>query len=185
MLRFGRAPTIPEMRFGLKKTDGNIIRILNELEKNDILLRKRGTQEIVSIYPFSLKPTEHQILLENGKRLFGMCAVDALGMPMMFNKNIKVISQCEKCKQTITIEIKNEEIVWVSHPDIMIWSPWRQIAPAAENSCPSVNFFCCKKHLEEWSEENPDLNGKISELKQAFPKIMQCWKAYGETLGFR
>jgi alkylmercury lyase len=185
ILKLGRAPTIREMRFGLEKSDGNILRILNELEKKDILLRKGGTQEIVSIYPFSLKPTEHQILLENGKRLFAMCAVDVLGMPIMFNKSIKVISQCEKCKETITIEIKNEEIVWVSHPDIMIWSPWHQIAPAAETSCPSVDFFCCKKHLEEWTKENPDLNGKISEIKQAFPRIKQCWKTYGAALGFR
>jgi len=185
ILKFGRTPTTTEMRLALKKSDGNIIRTLNELEKKDILLRKRGTQEIVSIYPLSLKPTEHQILLENGERLFAMCAVDALGMPIMFNRNIKVISQCEKCKQKITIEIKNEEIAWVSHPNIMIWSPRRQIAPAAETCCPLVNFFCCKEHLEGWTKENPDLIGKISEIKQAFLRIKQCWRVYGETVGFR
>lgn len=185
ILKFGRTPTTTEMRLALKKSHGNIIRILNELEKKDILLRKRGTQEIVSIYPLSLKPTEHQILLENGKRLFAMCAVDALGMPIMFNRNIKVVSRCEKCKQEITIEIKNEEITGFSHPNIMIWSPGRQIAPAAENCCPSVDFFCCKKHLEEWIKENPNLMGKISEIKQSFPRIKRCWKVYGEMLGFR
>lgn len=184
-LKFGRTPTTAEMRLALKKSDGNIIRILNELEKKDILLRKRGTQEILSIYPLSLTPTEHQILLENGKRLFAMCAVDALGMPIMFNRNIKVISQCEKCKQKITIEIKNEEIAWVSHPNIVIWSPRHQIAPSAETCCPLVNFFCCKEHLEGWTKENPDLIGKISEIKQAFLRIKQCWRVYGETLGFR
>jgi len=185
ILEFGRTPTTIEMRLSLKKSEGDIIRALNELEKKDILLRKRGTQEIVSIYPLSLEPTEHQILLENGKRLFAMCAVDALGMSIMFNRNIKVISECEKCKQKITIEIKNEEIVRVSHPNIMIRSPGRQIAPAAETTCPSVNFFCCKEHLEEWTKQNPSLIGKISELKQAFPRIKQCWRVYGETLGFR
>lgn len=185
ILKFGRTPTTTEMRLVLKKSDGNLIRALNKLEKKDILLRKRGTQEIISIYPLSLKPTKHQILLENGKRLFAMCAVDALGMPVMFNRNIKVVSRCEKCKQKITIEIKNEEIAWVSHPNIMIWSPGRQIAPAAKTCCPSVNFFCCKEHLEEWTKQNPDLIGKISEIKQAFPRIKQCWRAYGETLGFQ
>jgi len=185
ILKFGRTPTTTEMRLALKKSRSNITRTLNELEKKDILLRKRGTQEIVSIYPLSLKPTEHEILLENGKRLFAMCAVDALGMPIMFNRNIKVVSRCEKCKQKITIEIRNEEIARFSHPNIMIWSPRRQIAPAAETCCPSVNFFCCKEHLEEWTKENPKLNGKISEIKQVFPRIKQCWRVYGETLGFR
>lgn len=185
ILKFGRTPTTTEMRLTLKKSRGNIIRTLNELEKKDILLRKRGTQEIVSIYPFSLKPTEHEILMENGKNLFAMCAVDALGIPIMFNRNVKVVSQCEKCKQKITIEIKNEEIRRFSHHNIMIWSPKRQIAPAAETCCPLVNFFCSKEHLEEWIQENPRINGRISEIKQAFTRIKQCWRVYGETLGFR
>jgi hypothetical protein len=42
----------------------------------------------------------------------------------------------------------------------MIWRHGRQIAPAAETCCPTVNFFCCKEYLEEWTKENPDLNGK-------------------------
>jgi len=185
ILRFGRTPTTREMQLSLKKSDDKIIRDLNELEKKDILLRKRGTQEIVSIYPFSLTPTEHQIILENGVKLFAMCAVDALGIPIMFNRNVKIVSKCEECKGKITIEIKNEEIAWISHPNIMIWSPGRQIAPAAETTCPSVNFFCCKEHLEEWTREKPHLIGKINGIKQGFPRIKQCWRPYGEMLGFR
>lgn len=186
ILKFGRAPTTEEMRLrGLKKSDDCIIHTLEELEKRDLLLRRRGTQEIASIYPFSLTPTEHQIFLENGKRLFAMCAVDSLGMPIMFNRTVKIVSQCETCKQEIIIEVKDDEITCVSHPDIMIWSPKRQMSPAAETCCPSVNFFCCREHLQEWTEENPDLIGKINEIEQAFPKIKQGWKLYGKTLGFR
>jgi len=184
ILKTGRTPTIREMRLPLKKSEDEIIRVLNELEKKDILLRKKGTQEIVSIYPFSLIPTEHQIILENGRKLFAMCAVDSLGMPIMFNRKAKIISQCEKCKHEITIEIKDEKIAWTSHPNIMIWSP-PQIAPAAETCCPMVDFFCSKEHLQEWIKENPDLIGRISEIEQAFPRIKRCWRPYGEILGFR
>lgn len=185
ILKTKKAPTIREMRLALKKSNDYVIRTLDELEKKDILLRKGRTQEIVSVYPLSLTPTEHQIILRNETRLFAMCAVDALGMPIMFNKKAKIVSQCEKCKQDITIKIENEEIVWVSHPNIMIWSPGRQVTPAAEKCCPLVNFFCCKEHLEDWSKENSDLHGKTSEMKQTFPRIKQCWKLYGEALGFR
>ena len=185
ILETGRIPTIREMRFALKKSDDYIIETLDKLEKNDILLRKRGTQEILSIYPLSLTPTEHQIILKNEKRLFAMCAVDSLGMPIMFNRNAKIISQCEKCKQEIAIEIKDEKIVWTSNPTIMIWSPARQIAPAAETCCPMVDFFCSKDHLQEWIKENPGLIGKISEIEEAFPGIKRCWRPYCEILGFR
>ena len=184
ILKTGRISSIREMRLALKKSEDRIIRVLNELEKKDILLRRNGTQEIVSIYPLSLMPTKHQVILGNGRKLFTMCAVDSLGMPIMFNKKAKIISQCKKCKREITIEIKNDEIAWISHPKVMIWSPHRQVAPAAETCCPIVNF-CCKEHLQEWTEENPGLIGKISEIEQAFPRIKQCWRLYGETLGFR
>jgi len=185
ILKTGRAPTIREMQLTLKKSDDYIIETLDKLEKKDILLRKRETQEILSIYPLSLTPTEHQIILENEKRLFGMCAVDSLGMPIMFNRKAKIISQCEKCKQEITIEIKDEKIARTSHPNIMIWSPAHQIAPAAETCCPMVDFFCSKEHFQEWIKENPDLIGRISEIEQAFLRIKRCWRPYGEMLGFR
>jgi hypothetical protein len=185
ILKTGRTPTMREMRLPLKKSEDEIIRVLNELEKKDMLLRKKGTQEIVSIYPLSLTPTEHQVVLENGRKLFAMCAVDSLGMPIMFNRKAKIISQCEKCKQEITIEIKDEKVAWTSHPNIMIWSPVRHTAPAAETCCPMVDFFCSRKHLQEWTKENPDLRGRISEIEQAFSRIKQCWRPYGEILGFR
>lgn len=72
-----------------------------------------------------------------------MCTVDVLGMPFMFNRDVKIVSQCEECKQEITIKIKNGEIVSMSHPSIMIWSPKHQESrPYAETCCPKVNFFC-------------------------------------------
>jgi len=176
-----------ELRFSLKKSDEEIIRILDELEKKDTFLRKKGTQEIVSIYPLSLTPTEHQIILEDGTKLFGMCAVDALGAPIMFHKNAKIFSQCEKCKKEIIIEIRNDEIASMSNRNITICGPKSQVSPAAETCCPLVNFFCSKKHADEWIAENPGLRNNINKrsVKRGFRKIKKCWKQYGEILGLR
>jgi hypothetical protein len=185
ILKTQKTPSVKEMQTALKKPHNEIVRILGELEKKDVLLRKRGTQKIVSIYPLSLTPTEHQIILKDGKKLFAMCAVDALGMPIMLDKEATIVSQCKKCKQDIKIEIKNEEIARTSHPGIMIWSPRQQMAPAAKTCCPSVNFFCCKEHLDEWTKENPSLVGRIGKINRVFTRIKNCWRLYGETLGLR
>ena len=190
ILEHGKSPTIEQLRFFLKRSsDEEIIYALDELEKKgDFLLRKRGTQEIVSLYPLSLKPTENQILLEDGTRLFAMCAVDALGMPIMFNKNVRVISRCEECKSEMTLEIRNEHITFMSHPDATICSPKRQVYPAAETCCPFVNFFCSKKHANEWLTKNSKMVDNINPIvsvQQRFPKIKKCWKRYGELLGLR
>jgi hypothetical protein len=188
ILKQGRSPTMEELRLSLKRSEEEITNALDELEKKgDLLLRKKGTQEIASIYPFSLKPTEHQIILEDGTKLFAMCAVDALGMPIMFNRNVGIISRCKECQQEMVFEIKNGEITYMSHQDATICSPKTQIYPAAETTCPLVNFFCSKKHADEWIEKNLKLANNVNRrsVKQGFPKIQACWKQCGEMLGLR
>jgi hypothetical protein len=189
VLKHGKSPTVADLRLSLKSSDEEIIRALDELErKGDFLLRKRGTQEVVSIYPFSMKPTEHRIFLEDGTKLFAMCAVDALGVPIMFNNNVRVVSRCGECGSEMVFEIKNEEIVFMSHPDATICSPKRQVYPAAETCCPLVNFFCSMKHANEWVAKNSELINNINPIvsvQQGFSKGKACWKRYGELLGFR
>jgi len=185
ILKSGMAPSIDECCSSLKKSRKEIIHTFDELERKDILLRKRGTQEIISIYPLSLIPTEHRIILENGNELFAMCAVDALGMPAMFSKNVTIISKCTRCKKEITIEIRNAEITSMSHPDVTIYSPMSQVAPAAQTCCPSVNFFCSTQHAQKWVEEDPKRAGRITQISnQTFRKIKECWKSYGKMLGY-
>jgi len=185
ILESGKAPIMEELQVSLKKSDNLVIRVLDKLEAKDILLRRKGTQEIVSIYPFSLVPTEHQVVLDDGKKLFAMCAVDALGMPNMFDKNAKIVSQCEWCKEKMTIEVTNGKIVSKSHSDILIWNAEEIEMPAAETCCPLVNFFCSKEHFREWKDKNPDLlkNGHSNKLEQEYRSIKERWKHYGETIG--
>jgi hypothetical protein len=187
VLREGRSPTIEDLQSSLKRPAEEIIFVLDRLEKKDVLLRKKGTQEIVSIYPLSLTPTEHKIALGDGTQLFAMCAVDALGVPLMFNRDVMIVSQCEECKQEIMIEIKDEEIGCMSNPDLRICSPQSQIHPAAETCCPLVNFFCSKKHAHGWIAQNAKLRNNIKQVsvKHAFLRIKECWKQYGETLRIR
>jgi hypothetical protein len=187
ILKFRRAPAIDELTLSLKKSADEIIGVLDSLEEGDLLLRAKGTQQITSIYPLSLAPTKHQVVLEDGKRLFAMCAIDALGVANMFNRDVEAISQCEWCQERMNIEIKNGEIVTKSHPQILIWSPKKRESPAAKSCCPLVNFFCSKEHLEEWEVKNTDLakKGHSALLDQAYSGIKEHWKRYGETIGVR
>jgi len=188
VLKHGKSPATKNLQLSLDKPEEEIIHILDSLEKKgDLLLRKKRTQKIISIYPLSLKPTQHHITLEDGATLFAMCAVDALGMPIMFNKNVRIASRCEECKQEMVFEVKNGEITFQSHPNAMICSPKSHVYPAAVTCCPLVNFFCCRKHADQWLTNNAGLVGSINQasVRRRFPKIQECWKRYGETLGVR
>jgi hypothetical protein len=123
LLKSGRAPTPDEMAASLEKSPDNVLRTLDQLEGRDLLVREEGTQQVISAYPFSVLPTEHQVFVEDGPRLFAMCALDAVAMPVMCNRNARIVSQCEQCKTEISIDIRDDSIVSASHPDIIIWSP--------------------------------------------------------------
>jgi hypothetical protein len=188
ILDCGKSPTLEQLRLSLGKSDKEIICALDELEKKDLLVRKKATQEMACVYPVSLKPTGHRVFLENGTRLFAMCAVDALGMPIMFNSNARVISRCEECGSDMVFEIKNEEIAFMSHQDAVICSAKRQVYPAAEACCPFINFFCSREHAGEWVAKNSRLVDNIDPIisvQQRFPRIKTGWVSYGELLGFR
>jgi hypothetical protein len=181
ILKTTKAPTMNEIQSAFGKSEAHVIQALTQLEKRDILVRKEGTQEIVNVYPFSLVPTEHRLVLEDGKKLFAMCAIDALGMPNMFLRNVKITSQCTKCKQEITIEVDNGKIVRLSHPNTVVWhQKTQQGTKATETMCPFTKYFCCKEHLEEFRS-----SGEAIDVATEFPIKWENWKRYGETLGFR
>jgi hypothetical protein len=187
VLAHGRSPTLRELQSSLGRSLGDIIRTIDALEKKDRLVRKKGSQEIVSIYPFSLAPTKHQVILQGMTRLFAMCAVDALGAPVMFAKDAKVKSQCEECGQELSAEIKNEGIAFMSHPSMVICSVKAHGFPQAETCCPLINFFCSRKHANDWIAKNlgPENDFRLGTVGERFPTIRESWKRYGEELRFR
>jgi hypothetical protein len=126
-------------------------------------------------------PTEHRLILEDGKKLYAMCAIDALGIPNMFLRNVKIISKCTKCKQEITIEVENGKIVRLSHPNIVVWHQKTQLGTkATETMCPFTKYFCCKEHLEEFRS-----SGEAIDVATEFPAKWENWKRYGRNTGIQ
>ena len=54
---------------------------LDKLERADILTRKDG--EIVSAYPFSALETRHRVVFVDDRRVYALCATDALGIHVL------------------------------------------------------------------------------------------------------
>ena len=187
VLESGKAPSVTVLHKTLKTYRLRIVRTLGKLEQKRRLVRKKETGEIVYVYPVSLLPTENPIILEGEKRLFANCPLDALSVPHMFNRNAEIISQCHRCKQEITITIKNGDIVSTSHSHIYVWSPKRIEMPAAAEYSPFMNFFCSEEHIDAWSRENPQLaeKGQSKSLEQEHPRIKDYGTRYGKMVGTR
>src|SRR5215472_2175631 len=79
---------------------------LERLEAARAFYRDPRTHRIVAAYPFSAKPTVHIVYLPDGQARFALCAIDALGMPLMLRSNATITSVCEHCGREIAVEVR-------------------------------------------------------------------------------
>ena len=63
------------------------------------------------IYPVSALPTQHKVYLQDGRELFAMCAIDAMGVAFTFEQDTKIESKCCECGEDIFLQIKEGKIV--------------------------------------------------------------------------
>lgn len=69
------------------------------------------------IYPVSAFPTQHRVTLKDGRCLYAMCAIDAMGVAFTFQQDITIESQCSECGEKISLEIASGKIVKVLPED--------------------------------------------------------------------
>ncbi len=81
----------------------------NLIEKRTVVKDDAG--DIVFAYPVSALPTSHRVTLRDGRKLYAMCAVDAMGVSFTFKQDIKIDSVCRHCNTLVSMTIKNGEIV--------------------------------------------------------------------------
>lgn len=176
----GRSPSLDEIRFrfGLA-TESDAEGLLVALEGTGAIHRNPGDPAVTHAYPFSNDRTSHRVRLAGGPEVFAMCAVDALGMPLMLNRDALIESQCEECDAAVRIEVKGREIVAHSPADTVVWLGERaERCVAATDLCPDLNFFCSPGHLSRWKEragakgEQLDLSQALLRGRQVFEHLM-------------
>lgn len=164
----GKAPSMLEIgdRMGLGSPE-SVSRWVEKLEAADILTR-RG-EEIVSAYPFSAQETRHQVEFDGGRRVYALCATDALGIHFMLNEPITVLSRCPWCESEMKIKVGNGRVESHEPEGLMEFVSERErCGCTAETCCPYINFFCSEDHLARWKEKNPGLaEGEAYSLNEA------------------
>lgn len=95
------------------------------------LLAKTAGGEIAFVYPVSALPTRHRVSLADGRDLYAMCAIDALGCTFEFGQDAKVISSCSQCQQPISVALKGVQLrraepatIKVMHIDLGQYADW-------------------------------------------------------------
>jgi hypothetical protein len=167
--RTGHSPTLEDIQreFALSSEAEANLRVV-ELERQGAVHRNPGDRAIAHAYPFSDEPTSHRVQLAGGPQVYAMCAIDALGIPFMLNRDAEIRSACAQCGGEVYIQVRSKHITQQNTEDIVVWFPTRKAqCIVATDLCPAVNFFCSPEHLQQWKAMYPEQNGQALTLAQA------------------
>ncbi len=75
-----------------------------------------AAERVQFAYPVSALPTGHKVTLADGRTLYAMCAIDALGCCFTFGQPVVVESLCDVCSRSLRIAVAGAEQVAADPP---------------------------------------------------------------------
>lgn len=167
----GDIPTIEHIKKEFTQLpDEKVDKILRKLDRFDVIHLNNDKTKIAAAYPFSGSKTSHIVTLINDryKKIYSMCAVDALGVCFMFNCDVTIESHCHHCKEEMKIEIRDNKINFFKPKNIVVWYDREYSFCAAKSQCKNINFFSSEQHFNEWQKDKPRRKGILLQLQDAF-----------------
>lgn len=158
--------------------------MLAELHDRDVI-RLDQTGRIGAAYPFSATPTPHLVAIGGGPTVYAMCAVDALGMAAMLDRDIAITSTDPTSGEPVAVSIRDGQASWRPPTTVVfVGSATPAIAagdccppagaadqacaaPAAERCCTTMNFFTDHHTAQAWRSAHPDAAGTVLNGRQA------------------
>ena len=169
----GHAPSIAALGDVTGLGSDAVRGLLKQLKGRDLILLDDAGETILGAYPFTERDTGHRV--EFGEMtVSAMCAIDALGVGAMCDRDVAIHSSCRACGEAIEIITRDRGAALdrVTPEGAVVWVGLRYTgACAASSLCTVMTFFCSDAHLDRWRGANyPDLNGirlSIDEATQA------------------
>lgn len=92
-LATGRPPSADRLRTLAADLDLDPAAATAELARADLVHLDQAGERVQTVYPLSAEPSGHRVKLDGGPTLDAMCAIDALGIPLMTRAAGTVVSQ--------------------------------------------------------------------------------------------
>jgi len=148
----------------------------------DLVHTDPATGTISVAYPFSGRPTPYRVELATGRVVFAMCAIDALGIPQMLDRDAHISSIDPVSGQPITVEVHRG--VWRFGPPSTVVLDGRTAAGGAggrvaDCCCPHMNFHIDRAAADAYRRAHPDMTGMPFNQAQA---VQAAGRAFGNLL---
>lgn len=152
---------------------------LADMARQDLVQRDPATGAIRAAYPFSGVPTAHRVRLGAGSQgeppveVYAMCALDALGVPLMLRRQAVIMSVDALTGAAVRVAVRRATDADVGADGretaggldawVAVWEPATAVVfarpeeheceggVAAGSCCPLTNFFGTREQAERWA----------------------------------
>jgi Alkylmercury lyase len=119
-------------------------------------------------YPFSARVTTHTVTLDDVTVLYAMCAVDALGIPVMLHRAGVIQTTDPESGASIRIQVDaSGKATAEPRGAVVLCSVSAGPGPLSSLCCPLVNAFEARATAERFLLSRPELTGTILSLPDA------------------
>ena len=128
--------------------------LLERLAARDMIVLGGCRVTITGAYPFTEIDTPHSVVLD-GRTINTMCAIDALGVGVMYDRDVVIASRCLDCGGPIDVETheRGAALKRYTPARTVVWLGTGYAGDcAAKSMCKSMAFFCSDDHLASWRQ---------------------------------
>nr|WP_286201665.1 alkylmercury lyase family protein [Mycobacterium gallinarum] len=133
---------------------------LNQLASADLVHTAPDGQVEVA-YPFSGRRTGHTVQLADHRSVAAMCAIDALGIPLMTGGDGTIDSTDPDSGTPIHIQRRGDEWTWQPPSAAVVIGRTDCCGTLANTACRSITFHTDPEAAQSHLDKHPDLDGFI------------------------
>jgi hypothetical protein len=148
----------------------------------DVVHTDPASGRISVAYPFSGRPTPHQVALAGGPSVHAMCALDALGIPQMTRCDARISSTDPTSGQQIAVEVHDG--AWRFEPATIVVlvgaaTGGDACGAVADCCCPYINFHTDPHAADAYRTAHP---GMVAELFDQAEVLEAAKRVFGSLL---
>jgi len=154
-------------KYEIARQVDNIDETIKVLKENDMVVFD-DDGEPIGAYPFTMEQREHEVSV-NGHKVHCMCALDALAVSPMFDKETTINSICHVTGEPVSIQQRNREIINSDdNKDVYFGLSWNSAANncCATSLCTEMMFLKGQQVADQWLAEDTE-NREIFNLSDA------------------
>lgn len=140
---------------------------MRRLADADLVHTDPVTGAATTAYPFSGVPTPHVVSVDGAPTLYAMCAIDALGIPLMVGRDAVISSVCPATGDTITVERRAGTWLWQPATAVVVTAGTGAGGPSLRCTCPFISFHVTAEHAAAYLQRAAPAGGRIVTQSEA------------------